>query len=1095
LSVIAESYSVEAYLKAVGVDEFAKAFAKAQKEVGGVDNSTKKANVSISSLVKTIAGVAAAVGVFRVLRSAVGRAFDRIDTMEQFDRVMVTMTGSADEAARVLDEVNDAVTGTSYGLDVGARAVQDFVTSSMDVDKATETMASWGDAVAFYGDNSDETFRTVTEAISRMVSRGSVQMEEMNRLTEAGVPAMQIYADATGQSVEEVSEEMRKGAIDAGDFVDIMNDAMQNGTENFGAIEGAAKEAGASWAGSFANMQAATARGIISIVDSIDQLLTDNGLPDMRGMIAEFGSFMETTLEGASKFIEPLGNALFGLIGYMRPLTPVLVGLTSAFLAFQTAIAISSMVTRLSGAMFFLMNPIFSLQYAFLALNKVIMANPFAWLAALIVGVTAGIIYLWKTNETFRDIVVNAWESVKTAIAGIEPILSTVGAFFSDLGTDIAEFTSALATGAINAFNSALDWLGDAAQRVSGFISNLRESIDIREVLGAVVGPLTTVATLFLGLASPIGWLIKGFALLSTQTSIFSDLMSVFAGDMSFGEFANNFATEIANLITTMAESATEMITRGAEMVTGFLEGISQRLPEITQTGVEMISNFVEGLATSIGEIAPVAVTIITTFVETIVSVIPLVATIGVQILTTLIETIVSNFPMLVETYMQIVTSLIDTVVMMIPLIVETVVQLLVTIIETIVTMLPMMIETYMMIVQTLIDTIVTMLPLIIETVLTLVMLIASTLIENLPLLMEAGMQILNALIEGIITILPVLIESILMIINSLLEVIVGNLPLIIDAGIQILMALIEGIVSILPVLLSSGMDLLLALVQTLIGMLPQLMNAGIQILMALIQGIISIVPQLLSAGVQLIIQLVAAIIGMIPQLLSAGKDLIFALIDGALSLAGSLLSAGKELVTSIISGIISMFSNLLSTGGDLASSALSGVTSKIGDFLNAGKNIVGSIADGIRGAVGKVTSAISGVASKIRDFLPFSPAKEGALRDIMKIQIPQSIAESIEKGENEAIRAMAGLANAINGEMPQVDIAGEVASSSARINTSVDHEVNRNDSNLENILRQALNREQVIVMDTGALVGQTADRYNQTFGNNAQNSERWGEA
>src|SRR5699024_11463724 len=106
------------------------------------------------------------------------------------------------------------VTGTAYGLDVGAKAVQDFVTSNMDVDKATDTFAAWGDAVAFYGDGSNETMASVSDAIAKMTAKGKVQMDTMNRLTEAGIPAMQIYAEATGQSDEEVEEQMQTGTLE-----------------------------------------------------------------------------------------------------------------------------------------------------------------------------------------------------------------------------------------------------------------------------------------------------------------------------------------------------------------------------------------------------------------------------------------------------------------------------------------------------------------------------------------------------------------------------------------------------------------------------------------------------------------------------------------------------------------------------------------------------------------------------------------------------------------------------------------------------------------------------------------------------------------
>src|SRR5699024_7668453 len=206
------------------------------------------------------------------------------------------MTGSSEKAGQVLDAVTDTVKGTAYGLDIGARAVQDFVTSNMDVDKATETFAAWGDAVAFYGDGSNETLSSVSDALAKMTAKGKVQMDTMNRLTEAGIPAMQIYADATGQSVEEVAQQMQKGQLEAEKFTDVMNEALKNGTANFEGIEGAAKDAGASWGASFDNMQAAVTRGVVNIIQAIDQMLVENGLPDMREMVALFGEKFEEEL-------------------------------------------------------------------------------------------------------------------------------------------------------------------------------------------------------------------------------------------------------------------------------------------------------------------------------------------------------------------------------------------------------------------------------------------------------------------------------------------------------------------------------------------------------------------------------------------------------------------------------------------------------------------------------------------------------------------------------------------------------------------------------------------------------------------------------
>src|SRR5690606_12024609 len=116
-------------------------------------------------------------------------------------------------------------------------------------------------------------------------------------------------------------------------------------------------------------------------------------------------------------------------------------------------------------------------------------------------------------------------------------------------------------------------------------------------------------------------------------------------------------------------------------------------------------------------------------------------------------------------------------------------------------------------------------------------------------------------------------------------------------------------------------------------------------------------------------------------------------------------------------------------------------IKEKATDFFNAGKNIVTSIADGINSAIGKVTDAIGNVTKKIRDFLPFSPAKEGPLRDIMNVKIAESIAEAIKKGRNSAVEEMERLASElfetaqpkrdlfanIKGHTPGVALAGYI--------------------------------------------------------------------
>ena len=55
-------------------------------------------------------------------------------------------------------------------------------------------MRIWGDAVAFYGDGSSEQFANVSDALAKMRTKGKVEMDQLDRLFDAGIDAVGMYA-------------------------------------------------------------------------------------------------------------------------------------------------------------------------------------------------------------------------------------------------------------------------------------------------------------------------------------------------------------------------------------------------------------------------------------------------------------------------------------------------------------------------------------------------------------------------------------------------------------------------------------------------------------------------------------------------------------------------------------------------------------------------------------------------------------------------------------------------------------------------------------------------------------------------------------
>lgn len=330
-----ETYSVKAILSAVD-QNFTSTMKMANSSLSGIKSASEGATSSIMK-------IASGIGVFKALsasanlvKSSISSAMGRQDTMEAFNRTITQITGSAENATKALEDLKKITKGTAYGLDVAAKATQNFVTRGMDLSKATKSVGIWADAVSFYGKGTNEQLETVTDALAKMRTKGTVEMDQLNRMFDVGIDAVGIYAKAVGKSSQEVQDSLSDKTIRTDEFLNVVEKAMEEGTNGVQKIAGAAKDAGASWTGTIDNMKAATTRGVLSIMQAIDDMLSKNKLPQMREMISQFGKGAETTMNTVANGIKnlkdvgalipqigALGSALFvvgGSVDYIKAL-------------------------------------------------------------------------------------------------------------------------------------------------------------------------------------------------------------------------------------------------------------------------------------------------------------------------------------------------------------------------------------------------------------------------------------------------------------------------------------------------------------------------------------------------------------------------------------------------------------------------------------------------------------------------------------------------------------------------------------------------------------------------------------------------------
>lgn len=102
----------------------------------------------------------------------------------------------------------------------------------------------------------------------------------------------------------------------------------------------------------------------------------------------------------------------------------------------------------------------------FKALTLAMKANPFVFIASAIAGLVAAFIYLWNTNEDFRNFFLGVWDAIKVgvgvAVEWIKGALATMGDFFSTVWDGIK-----------NVVGVALTFIQDVANNVVSFFRDV----------------------------------------------------------------------------------------------------------------------------------------------------------------------------------------------------------------------------------------------------------------------------------------------------------------------------------------------------------------------------------------------------------------------------------------------------------------------------------------------------------------------------------------------------------------------------------------------------------------------------------------------
>lgn len=577
-----DSYSVEAILKVSGASKFSNDFKNATNGVEGLGSSSEKAGLTIGKLLGAVGITAAVAKGFQLMKDSISSSMKRIDTMEQFSRVMGVMTGDVDSVNNSLSRMEDITEGTSMRMDVMADGIQNFVTRGMDIGDATNTVEAWGNAVAFYGDGSNEQFQSVTDALQNMVAKGKVGQDQLNRLFHAGIPATEIYADAVGESTADVEQALSNGEISAEEFVSTVTDAMMEGTSKFPEISTAMKDMGMSWGAVMSNIGAYVDIGISDIMIAIDDMLSDNGLPEMRDMIDKFAQGFGSALSWIAGQIPVAVQAIKNVYSVLEPWMPLIKSIAAGIGAFIATFATIGTIVTVVGLV----------KAAVVGLWAVIAANPVGLIISLLAGlVTAGMM------------VYKNWEKIKSKALEVFPGLSgpikKVEEFFSQMGEKVSSVVSKITAIWQNfpqIFSSASGVIGGIISNFTPLFERMKSSIaSSLEYIGPIVENFKSIWQAVVPVIKVLAQVV-GVVLVAAYGIVLSSINAVLGALGPFIAMITSVISVIMNMVNVVVSLVTGDFTGAFDSMINIVTGIFDTFKYLLDTVMIFIAGFVTGI-------------------------------------------------------------------------------------------------------------------------------------------------------------------------------------------------------------------------------------------------------------------------------------------------------------------------------------------------------------------------------------------------------------------------------------------------------------------------------------------------------------------
>ena len=443
--------------------------------------------------------------------------------LEKYEKALTTLTGNAEEAQKIMQQIQEDAKTTPFDVEGLTQANQLLISTGLDAKESRKVILALGNAVSATGGGNDELSRMAVN-LQQIKNTGKAAAIDIKQFAYAGIDIYGLLADYLGISKEEAAEM----TVTWEDLSGALIHASQEGGKYFGAMEEQSK----TFSGALSNA-----------IDSFNQSLgslTESLMPIATKIIQKLTEWMDkfNALDQETK------NTILTITGLVAAIGPVLIILGKVISIGGT---IFGVVSKIAGAIGGLTTGTGALSTALTAIT-----GPIGIVIGVITALGAAFVYLFNTNEQFRNKAMEVWNSLvnlfnETIIPAFNTIkdavmsaLNTVWQLWQQLWEKLEPFVTKVLTWLMDFWNNTLKGI---IENVVNFITKLIQGWTelynnvIAPIISALVDVLWPVVERVLnaiwstisGVFDAIGGVIK--AITGILDGLITFITGVFTGD------------------------------------------------------------------------------------------------------------------------------------------------------------------------------------------------------------------------------------------------------------------------------------------------------------------------------------------------------------------------------------------------------------------------------------------------------------------------------------------------------------------------------------------------------------------------------------